>query len=271
MFKYTGYDGAEIERMGKGLLKEGGDLIELDVAWATGDYLLSATALPGGEAVRLFGGKYEEGRMGGIEGTIKATIPEALTTILNRFLKEVGRVAFRAGAEAMYEVLCEAVENAPFWDKKIHPRPYKEGIHLQESGTLYYGRAEDKVLAKVGNILGSDRESEVTRSEVVKSSNYNSILNDINIKHRDIPFWVSFYRINPVTGWDVALVRHEDLNHPRSKYLERAFQQVRPDEMVIIAMKTYVKSLGLGSSKEKKAISIVNKSLRRGDLTWKGM
>jgi hypothetical protein len=271
MFKFTGYDGANITRLGRGLVNQEGELIEMDVAWATGSYLLSATARPGGEAVRLAGGKYEDGKLGGIEGTIKATLPQALTTILNRFLKDVGQVVFRAGAEAMYAVLQEAVENAPFWDKKVKWRPKDEGIHLQESGTLYYGMGEDKIIAKVENILGTERDGEVSRDEVVKTPAYATIVNNPNIKHREIPFWVGFYRINPRTGWDVALVRHEDLNHPRSKYLEKAFQQIRPDELVTVALSNYVKSIGLKQSEERKAMALVAKSLKRGDLTWKGV
>lgn len=198
-------------------------LIPLNVSHAI---VLNAKGMP----EMIYGGVFKKGRMGGLSGAIKADIPTGMNMALNMFKKDLRQALFDAGVMAMFDVLKLSVQYAPFWDPSVTPRPEKEGIHLQETAKLVVGETGHIIIGYVKNVLGPARVNPVNESELGfdKPEKYTGRALTLNI---------TFYRLSPRTGFDVALYMHEI-----TKYLENAFDSENPAEKVRASMKLWIKN-----------------------------
>jgi hypothetical protein len=104
------------------------------------------------------------------------------------------------------------------------------------------GTYEGKVLGYVSNILGPDRESPVVEDEI-----YMEDLGEFT--GRSLTLNVSFYRLSPLTGFDVAIWMHE-----KTKFLEESLYNVRPEQIIDKEMSKWIRKNAKTTYQSRKAL-----------------
>jgi len=178
-----------------------------------------------------------------ISGGMRTNFQQAFYDILDLSIKNFSYILATSAAKQMYLVLCNATENAPFWDESLvkKKRPINEGPHLRESGIAFVGARGSGSRRIIANVKSNSTGSALKTPPTASSVKFYKDAIDVNSFHgrRQLNFYVDFTRITP-EGFDLAMWIHENLAqagkyyHGDVKYLSKAFAQVDP----VTAMKT---------------------------------
>lgn len=204
-----------------------------------------------------------------IRGGVRVDIAQALTEMTGMMLKDITAAMIDSASVAMVEVLKRATSYAPFWEPQKRPRPALEGMHLRGSGGFYIG------FTKVAGILNGGPGA-VTPPDPMQNAgdmyiDWNAITTvKSKQKNRKISFTVEFNRIGKsgnFKGIDLATLIHEDLNRSYNlggpKYLERAFNEVKPYENMQTALKKLVLSYKYPASRKRKIEQLIKTAFRK--------